>query len=225
MHAPLSDHAGPPDVYVRTAPPPPPTRQLEEQRHVAVAVIGAGFTGLSTALHLAEAGDRCGGAGGEGDRLGRIGTRVRSGGAVPEAGTRGHPAPLRNRTRPAHRRCCCRRPRPGVRTDLPARHRMLGDALGSDLRRAFAERTARSGAPHAVLAAARRARGDAAKARAAPRRSVRRCIRRHRSIGAAATSIRSPMRAAWHTLPPTQARRCHTQTPVPRTARGATGDG
>jgi glycine/D-amino acid oxidase-like deaminating enzyme len=56
MHEPLSDQAGPPDVYVRGAPPPPPTQKLEGGRHVTVAVIGAGFTGLSTALHLAEAG-------------------------------------------------------------------------------------------------------------------------------------------------------------------------
>jgi len=56
MHEPQSDRAGPPGVYVRGAPPAPPTRKLEGPRHVAVAVIGAGFTGLSTALHLAEAG-------------------------------------------------------------------------------------------------------------------------------------------------------------------------
>jgi glycine/D-amino acid oxidase-like deaminating enzyme len=56
MHAPLSDYAGPPDVYVRAAPPPPPTQQLQNPRHVSAAVIGGGFTGLSTALHLAEAG-------------------------------------------------------------------------------------------------------------------------------------------------------------------------
>jgi glycine/D-amino acid oxidase-like deaminating enzyme len=56
MHEPLSDRAGPPDVYVRGAPPPPPTQRLEDGRRIAVAVIGAGFTGLSAALHLAEAG-------------------------------------------------------------------------------------------------------------------------------------------------------------------------
>jgi glycine/D-amino acid oxidase-like deaminating enzyme len=56
MHAPLSDMAGPPDVYTRGAPPPPPTQPLRQQSRVSVAVIGAGFTGLSTALHLAEAG-------------------------------------------------------------------------------------------------------------------------------------------------------------------------
>ena len=56
MHAPLSDMAGPPDVYTEAAPPSPPTQPLRQQSRVSVAVIGAGFTGLSTALHLAEAG-------------------------------------------------------------------------------------------------------------------------------------------------------------------------
>jgi glycine/D-amino acid oxidase-like deaminating enzyme len=56
MYQPLSDRAGPPDVYVRAAPPPPPTQPLEGQCNVDVAVIGGGFTGLSTALYLAEAG-------------------------------------------------------------------------------------------------------------------------------------------------------------------------
>jgi glycine/D-amino acid oxidase-like deaminating enzyme len=56
MYQPLSDRAGPPDVYVRAAPPPPPSQPLEGMRNVDVAVIGGGFTGLSTALHLAEAG-------------------------------------------------------------------------------------------------------------------------------------------------------------------------
>lgn len=56
MYQPLSDQRGPPDVYARNAPPPPPAQPLEDHRHVAVAVIGGGFTGLSTSLHLAEAG-------------------------------------------------------------------------------------------------------------------------------------------------------------------------
>jgi glycine/D-amino acid oxidase-like deaminating enzyme len=56
MYEPLSDQAGPPAVYVNSAPPPPATHKLEDQRHVEVAIIGAGFTGLSTALHLAETG-------------------------------------------------------------------------------------------------------------------------------------------------------------------------
>ncbi len=56
MHLPLSDQAEPPEVYTRAAPPPPPAQKLDGQQHVSAAVIGAGFTGLSTALHLAEAG-------------------------------------------------------------------------------------------------------------------------------------------------------------------------
>jgi glycine/D-amino acid oxidase-like deaminating enzyme len=56
MYEPLSDQAGPPAVYVSSAPPPPPTQKFEGRKHVAVAIIGAGFTGLSTALHLAETG-------------------------------------------------------------------------------------------------------------------------------------------------------------------------
>jgi glycine/D-amino acid oxidase-like deaminating enzyme len=56
MYEPLSDTAGPPEIYGRNAPPPPATRTLEGPKHVDTAVIGAGFTGLSTALHLAESG-------------------------------------------------------------------------------------------------------------------------------------------------------------------------
>ena len=56
MYQPLSDTAGPPDVYTQSAPPAPSTRPLEGRGHVSVAVIGGGFTGLSTALHLSETG-------------------------------------------------------------------------------------------------------------------------------------------------------------------------
>jgi glycine/D-amino acid oxidase-like deaminating enzyme len=56
MRAPLSDQADPPSVYTQAAPPAPPTSALTGRKHVGVAVIGAGFTGLSAALHLAEAG-------------------------------------------------------------------------------------------------------------------------------------------------------------------------
>jgi monoamine oxidase len=85
MHEPLSDRAGPPDVYVRGAPPPPPVQRLEGQRHVSVVVIGAGFTGLSTALHLAEAGIDV--AVLEAKQIGWcVGSRVWPGGAVFEAG-------------------------------------------------------------------------------------------------------------------------------------------
>src|SRR5580704_3664601 len=56
MVEPLSDRRGPPSVYAEPAPPAPATVPLDGRPHVAVAVIGAGFTGLSAALHLAEAG-------------------------------------------------------------------------------------------------------------------------------------------------------------------------
>lgn len=56
MYEPLSDTAGPPEVYANSAPAAPASRALEENGHVAAAVIGGGFTGLSAALHLAEAG-------------------------------------------------------------------------------------------------------------------------------------------------------------------------
>ena len=46
----------PPSLYAATARPGPATPPLDVDRRADVAVIGAGFTGLSTALHLAEQG-------------------------------------------------------------------------------------------------------------------------------------------------------------------------
>jgi glycine/D-amino acid oxidase-like deaminating enzyme len=43
-------------LWERTAPPPPPTDKLVEDKVADVAIVGAGYTGLSTALHLAERG-------------------------------------------------------------------------------------------------------------------------------------------------------------------------
>ena len=86
MYDPLSDQAAPPAIYARHAPAAPASLPLAEAgrisgrrvpgnqvsgnhvpgnhvpgnhvsgNHVSAAVIGGGFTGLSTALHLAEAG-------------------------------------------------------------------------------------------------------------------------------------------------------------------------
>jgi glycine/D-amino acid oxidase-like deaminating enzyme len=56
MYAPSSDVRDPPSVYTQAAPPAPVAVPLTGRPHVGVAVIGAGFTGLSAALHLAEAG-------------------------------------------------------------------------------------------------------------------------------------------------------------------------
>ena len=46
----------PPSLYAATARPAPDTPPLDGDRRADVVVIGAGFTGLSTALHLAEQG-------------------------------------------------------------------------------------------------------------------------------------------------------------------------
>jgi glycine/D-amino acid oxidase-like deaminating enzyme len=46
----------PPSLYAETARPAPDTPPLDGDRSVSVAIVGGGFTGLSTALHLAEQG-------------------------------------------------------------------------------------------------------------------------------------------------------------------------
>src|SRR5260370_11402847 len=46
----------PPSLYADTAIPPAPTPALDTDKNVSVAIIGGGFAGLSTALHLAEQG-------------------------------------------------------------------------------------------------------------------------------------------------------------------------
>jgi glycine/D-amino acid oxidase-like deaminating enzyme len=46
----------PPSLYAQTARPPADTPPLDGDKRVTVAVVGGGFTGLSTALHLAEGG-------------------------------------------------------------------------------------------------------------------------------------------------------------------------
>jgi glycine/D-amino acid oxidase-like deaminating enzyme len=52
----MSTRALPPSLYADTARPPVDAPPLAASRRVSVAVVGAGFTGLSTALHLAEHG-------------------------------------------------------------------------------------------------------------------------------------------------------------------------
>lgn len=56
MDLPMSGLALPRSLYAVTASPPVNAPPLDGSRRAAVAVVGAGFTGLSTALHLAEKG-------------------------------------------------------------------------------------------------------------------------------------------------------------------------
>src|SRR5437763_12700124 len=46
----------PPSLYAATAVAPAATPPLDADKNVSVAIVGGGFTGLSTALHLAEQG-------------------------------------------------------------------------------------------------------------------------------------------------------------------------
>ena len=55
-YSPSEDACPIPDFYGSFAPPAPATEPLDGNRRAAVAIVGAGFTGLSTALHLAERG-------------------------------------------------------------------------------------------------------------------------------------------------------------------------
>jgi glycine/D-amino acid oxidase-like deaminating enzyme len=52
----LSSLPLPPSLWASTARPAPSTPPLSESRNADVAIVGAGFSGLSAALHLAEAG-------------------------------------------------------------------------------------------------------------------------------------------------------------------------
>lgn len=56
MNGPVHDTTPIPDVYKQTAPPPLDAPPLIENIKVDVAIVGAGYTGCSTALHLAERG-------------------------------------------------------------------------------------------------------------------------------------------------------------------------
>jgi glycine/D-amino acid oxidase-like deaminating enzyme len=55
-YSPTDDPCPIPDFYASFAPPAPTMAQLHGSHRTAVAIVGAGFTGLSAALHLAERG-------------------------------------------------------------------------------------------------------------------------------------------------------------------------
>ncbi|MDJ0389223.1 FAD-binding oxidoreductase [Roseomonas sp. E05] len=56
MRAPSTPAPLPPSLYADTAVPAPAAAPLQGEQRVPVAIVGGGFTGLSTALHLAEHG-------------------------------------------------------------------------------------------------------------------------------------------------------------------------
>ncbi|MFO0997012.1 MAG: FAD-binding oxidoreductase [Alphaproteobacteria bacterium] len=58
MYSPLNVASALPEYYALHAPPPPETEALGGDRAADVAIIGAGYTGLSAALDLAEKGVR-----------------------------------------------------------------------------------------------------------------------------------------------------------------------
>ncbi|BBK33391.1 glycine/D-amino acid oxidase-like deaminating enzyme [Stella humosa] len=79
MHSPLDDPQPLADTYRQTSRSPLAASPLDGRVQADVAVIGGGFTGLSTALHLAEAGARVVvleakevGAGGSGRAFGQV---------------------------------------------------------------------------------------------------------------------------------------------------------
>jgi len=52
-----AERSGPAGLYAQTSPPAPATPPLEGTARARIAIVGAGYTGLSTALHLALAGE------------------------------------------------------------------------------------------------------------------------------------------------------------------------
>jgi len=79
MFTPLDDPGGVPRAYAGPAAPEPPTERLGRKLSVDVAIVGGGLTGISAALHLAEAGLEPAlleakeiGSGGSGRALGQV---------------------------------------------------------------------------------------------------------------------------------------------------------
>ena len=72
-------------LWTATANPGPDCPPLAGEAECDTVVIGGGFTGLSAALHLAEAGAERAPAGGRDPRLGRVGPQWRAGQSGAEA--------------------------------------------------------------------------------------------------------------------------------------------
>ena len=177
-------------------------------RHVAVAVIGAGFTGLSTALHLAETGVDV--AVLEAKEIG-WGASGRAFGQVVPYLKPGHEAILRHYGPERGQRIVdAVAAGPDLVFELIVRHGIECWAMRSGLifaahspcgRRDLERRTQywqQRSAPVEMLEGMHCAEAIGSSY----------CIGRRRSIGAAATSIRSPMRAGWPMPRRRPVRRC-----------------
>ena len=74
----LHDTRHVPSYYAASCDVAPPRPALQERLEVDVAIVGAGFTGLYTAIRLARAGKKGGHRGSQPGRLGGIGTQWRA---------------------------------------------------------------------------------------------------------------------------------------------------
>ena len=158
-------------LWARTAPSAPATASLSGEISADVVVIGGGYTGLSTALHLAERRRRRGCAGGGPDRLRRL-RPERGPGQCRHVGHARRPA---GRARPGPRRATARafgrRPQARVRPDRPAQNRLRARACGHAALCRRASRPAGAGTPGSPMG--RPWRGGAPAGRGRDRRQGR----------------------------------------------------
>ncbi len=186
--------------YAAATPPLPRFPPLAGRHRADVCVIGGGYTGLSAALHLAEAGLDVRAARGEPGRLGRLGPQRRPARLRPAPRPGLARAPLRRR----------RRPRPlghgrggqgaGEGADRPPRHRLRPAAPAS---------CTPPTAPAEVAALPRRGR------EARPRLRLRPSSSRSTAPASPATSPATPTTAASSTAAP----RISTRSPTPSASR------
>ena len=151
-HQPSDDRSPPPRAYTAGVTPAKTAGPLQTDRRTDVAVIGAGFTGLSTALHLAEAGasvtvleGRSVGWGASGRAFGQVVPYLKH----DERSIVEHYGKER---RGSDSRCGRSRAGPGIRLDRTAPHRLQRRAHGIDFRGTCGWRVRRAGATCQVLA-------------------------------------------------------------------------
>ena len=114
----------PASLWAATAAPAPATPPLAGEKRADVAIIGGGYTGLSAALHLAEAGADVVVPGSGGTGLGRFGAQQRPDQPFPSSRSRRHRGPVWRRGRAACRRGLRRLGRSRLRARRAPRHRL-----------------------------------------------------------------------------------------------------